>query len=392
MLFSFEPKALNRYIILMDPVRNLMGQNLIKYQNRNTYKAKGFSNGMDKDLKIKTPEELTKIVAEYGGKAYVAKYIFTYLHQHNINDIDLMTTLSKDMRKKLIDDGYYITQLKIEEKLTDPDGTVKYLFQTPDGNKIESVLLDENGRKTICISSQVGCRLGCKFCATGALGFQRDLTAGEIIDEVSAICVDSGCKVNNVVYMGMGEPMENYDNVLRAVRILASDIGKQIGFRRQTISTVGIPEGIRKLADENIFPRLAVSLHSADDGIRKEIVPTANKYSLKDLLSAMKYYNEKTGRRITIEYCMIDGVNDSFDLARRLIQYIRPLKVGVNLIEYNPHPGSDFQPSNREQIKEFKDMLMQAGFEAIIRFRRGQSIKAACGQLGADRLTNKETQ
>ncbi|MEN6385556.1 MAG: 23S rRNA (adenine(2503)-C(2))-methyltransferase RlmN [Phycisphaerales bacterium] len=347
---------------------------------------------MDKDLKTKTPEEIKELIAEYGGKAYVAKYVFTYLHQHDIYDINQMTTLSKDMRKRLIDDGYYITRLKIEDKLSDPDGTIKYLFETPDGNKIESVLLDENGRKTICVSTQVGCRLGCKFCATGALGFVRNLDAGEIIDEVSAICVDAQCKVNNIVYMGMGEPLENYDNTLRAVRIFASDIGKQIGFRRQTISTVGIPEGIKKLADEDIFPRLAVSLHSADENIRKEIVPAANKYPLKELLAAMKYYNEKTGRRITIEYCMINGVNDGFDLARKLIQFVRPLKVGINLIEYNPHPGSDFQPSDRDQIKTFKDMLMQAGFETIIRFRRGQSIKAACGQLGADRLPKKEEQ
>ncbi|HBG27474.1 MAG: 23S rRNA (adenine(2503)-C(2))-methyltransferase [Planctomycetes bacterium GWF2_41_51] len=346
---------------------------------------------MDKDFKNKTPEELKAIVAKYGGKEYLSKYIFTYLHQHNLNDINLMTTLSKDMRKRIVDDGYYITQLKIEAKLVDPDGTVKYLFQTADGNKIESVLLDENGRKTICVSTQVGCRLGCKFCATGALGFQRNLDAGEIIDQVSAICADSGCKVNNLVYMGMGEPLENYDNTMRAVRINATEIGKQIGFRRQTISTVGIPEAIRKLADEDVFPRLAVSLHSADDGVRKEIVPAAHKYSLKELLSAMKYYNETTGRRITIEYCMIDGVNDSFDLARKLIQYIRPLKVGVNLIEYNPHPGADYQPARREQIKEFKDMLMQAGFETIIRFRRGQAVKAACGQLGADRLSENKT-
>jgi 23S rRNA (adenine2503-C2)-methyltransferase len=347
---------------------------------------------MDKDLKTKTPEEIKELIARYGGKGYIAKYVFTYLHQHNINDINLMTTLSKEMRKKMTDDGYYITQLKIEDKLTDPDGTVKYLFETPDGNKIESVLLDEHERKTICVSTQVGCRFGCKFCATGALGFVRNLDAGEIIDEVSAICVDAQCKVNNVVYMGMGEPLENYDNTLKAVRIFASDIGKQIGFRRQTISTVGIPEGIKKLADEDVFPRLAVSLHAADENIRKQIVPAANKYSLKELSAMMKYYNEKTGRRITIEYCMIDGVNDSFDLARKLIQFVRPLKVGINLIEYNPHPGSDFQPSHREQIKTFKDMLMQAGFETIIRFRRGQSIKAACGQLGADRLTKKEEQ
>lgn len=346
---------------------------------------------MDKDLKNKTPDELKDIVAEYGGKSYIAKYVFTYLHQHNLYDVNLMTTLSKEMRKKLVDDGYYITKLKIDAKLVDPDGTIKYLFETSDGNKIESVLLDENGRKTICVSSQVGCRLGCKFCATGALGFQRDLDAGEIIDQVSAICIDSGCKINNLVYMGMGEPLENYENVMRAVRINAAEIGKQIGFRRQTISTVGIPDGIRKLADEDVFPRLAVSLHSADDGVRKEIVPAAHKHSLKELLSAMKYYNEKTGRRITIEYCMIDGVNDSFDQARKLVQYIRPLKAGVNLIEYNPHAGAEFEPAKREQIKAFKDLLMQAGFETIIRFRRGQTVKASCGQLGADRLEKKES-
>jgi len=344
---------------------------------------------MEKDLKCKTPAELKDIIARYGGKEYLSKYVFTYLHQHNVNDINLMTTLPKDMRQRLIDDGFFIEQLKIAEKLSDPDGTVKYLFETSDGQKIESVQLDENGRKTICISTQVGCRLGCKFCATGALGFVRNLTAGEIIDQVSAICSDSGCKVNNVVFMGMGEPLENYDNTLRAVRIFAAETGKQIGVRRQTISTVGLPDEIRKLADEDIHPRLAVSLHSADDGVRKGIVPVANKYSLKELLSAMKYYNQKTGRRITIEYCMIDGVNDSLDLARKLIHYIKPLKASVNLIEYNPHPGSDFQPAGRDKIKAFKDLVMQAGFEAIIRFRRGQSINAACGQLGADRISQK---
>ena len=347
---------------------------------------------MDKDLKNKIPAELKAIVAEYGCKEYISKYIFAFLHQHNVNDINLMTTLSKDLRQRLIDDGFYIEQLKIADKLSDPDGTVKYLFETRDGKKIESVQLDENGRKTICISTQVGCRLGCKFCATGKLGFERNLNAGEIIDQVSAICADSGCKVNNVVFMGMGEPLENYDNTLRAVRIFAAETGKQIGVRRQTISTAGIPDEIRKLADEDIFPRLAVSLHSADDGVRKEIMPIAHKYSLKELLSAMKYYTDTTGRRITIEYCMIDGVNDSLDLARKLINYIRPLKASVNLIEYNPHSGSEFQPSHREQIKAVKDLIMQAGFEAIIRFRRGQSIKAACGQLGADRIEAEKEQ
>jgi 23S rRNA (adenine2503-C2)-methyltransferase len=344
---------------------------------------------MDKDLKSKTLAELKAIVASLGSKEYIAKYIFSFLHQHNINDINLMTTLSKDLRQKLTDDGFFISQLKIIEKLSDPDGTEKYLFQTTDNQKIESVLLDERDRKTICLSTQIGCRLGCKFCATGYLKFQRNLTAGEIADQVIKISEDSGCKINNIVFMGMGEPFANYENTLTAVRILADPAGKNIGIRKQTISTVGLTEGIRKLADEEIYPRLAVSLHAADDELRKQIVPAANKYPLSQILDAAKFYQKKTGRRITIEYCMIDNLNDSSDCARKLIQILKGLKVGVNLIEYNPHPGCDFKPSPQHRIKAFKDTLMQAGIETIIRFRRGRSIKAACGQLGADRIPNK---
>jgi 23S rRNA (adenine2503-C2)-methyltransferase len=345
---------------------------------------------MDKDLKSKTLTELQSIIADYGGKEYLAKYIFSFLHIHNTNSIDLITPLPKEFRTKLTDDGYFISQLKIIEKLTDPDGTVKYLFETADGQKIESVLLDETGRKTICLSTQVGCRLGCKFCATGYLKFQRNLTAGEIIDQAGTISADSNCKINNLVYMGMGEPLDNYENTLKSVRILSDQSGRQIGIRRQTISTVGLPDGIRKLADENIYPRLAVSLHAPDDNLRKQIVPAANKYPLSQLINAMKYYQQKTERRITIEYCMMDNINDSLDYAQKLIKFLRGLHVSFNLIEYNPHPGSDFQPSPKERIKAFKDILMQSGFEVIIRYRRGRSIKAACGQLGADRI-KKET-
>lgn len=341
---------------------------------------------MDKDLKNKTLTELQSIIADYGGKNYLAKYIFSFLHIHNTNSIDLITPLPKEFRTKLTDDGYFISQLKIIEKLTDPDGTVKYLFETADGQKIESVLLEETDRKTICLSTQIGCRLGCKFCATGYLKFQRNLTAGEIIDQAGTICAEGICKINNLVYMGMGEPLDNYDNTLKAVRILSDQSGRKIGIRRQTISTVGLPDGIRKLADEDIYPRLAVSLHAADNNLRKQIVPAANKYPLPQLINAMKYYQQKTERRITIEYCMMDGINDSLDCVQKLIKLLKGLHVSVNLIEYNPHPGCDFQASPKEQIKSFKDILMQSGFEAIIRYRRGRSIKAACGQLGADRI------
>jgi len=343
---------------------------------------------MDKDLKNKTLSELQQIAEKLGGKSYLAKYLFSFLHVHNINDIDLITPLPKELRTKLIDDGFFISQLKIIEKLTDPDGTVKYLFETADGQKIESVLLDETGRKTICLSTQIGCRLGCKFCATGYLKFQRNLTAGEIIDQAGDISADSSCKINNLVYMGMGEPLDNYENTLKAVRILSDQSGKKIGIRRQTISTVGLPDGIRKLADEDIYPRLAVSLHAADDNLRKQIVPAANKYPLPELINAMKYYQQKTERRITIEYCMMDGINDGLDCVHKLVQLLKGLKVSVNLIEYNPHGGADFKAAARERIKAFKDILMQSGIETIVRFRRGRSIKAACGQLGADRIKN----
>jgi 23S rRNA (adenine2503-C2)-methyltransferase len=346
---------------------------------------------MDKDLKNKTLPELQQIAEIFGAKPYIAKYIFSFIHQQNINDINLISTLPKELRGKLTQAGYFISQLKIAEKLTDPDGTVKYLFETADGNEIEAVLLDENGRKTICLSMQIGCRLGCRFCATGYLKFQRNLTAGEIIDQVNTISKDADCKINNIVFMGMGEPLENYDDTLRAVRILACPFGKNIGIRRQTISTVGIVEGIKRLASEDIYPRLAVSLHAPDNDIRKKIVPAANKYPLSDILNAIQFYNSKTGRRITVEYCMIDKINDSSDCAKRLADILAGLDVSVNLIEYNPHPGCDFKPADREKIRIFKDILMRLGFETIIRFRRGRSIKAACGQLGADRIKTEKT-
>lgn len=346
---------------------------------------------MDKDLKNKTLAEIEQIAAKFGVKPYIAKYIFTFIQQKDAGEINNITTLSKELRTSLTEAGYFISQLKIVEKLSDPDGTEKYLFETSDGHNIESVLLDEKGRKTICLSTQIGCRLGCKFCATGYLKFERSLTAGEIIDQVNTIAKDAKCKINNIVFMGMGEPFENYDNTLKAVRILTHPFGKNIGIRRQTISTIGIPAGIKKLADEDIHPRLAVSLHAPNDELRKQIVPAANKYPMGEILNALKLYNQKTGRRITVEYCMVDGINDDGECAKKLAAVLSPLDASVNLIEFNPHPGCDFLPASREKIKNFKDILMQRGFETIIRFRRGTAIKAACGQLGAGRLKTGNT-
>ena len=340
---------------------------------------------MDKDLKNKTLDELQKIVADFGQKQYLAKYIFGFIHQKGIIGIDDITALGKTFRSELADAGYYISQLKTLEKLTDPDGTVKYLFELSDGGKIEAVLLNDKGRKTACISSQVGCQLGCVFCATGYLKFERNLTAGEIVDQVIVIARDYG-KINNVVFMGMGEPLENYDEAVKAVKILCDQAGLNIGIRRQTISTCGITPGIAKLADEEIYPRLAVSLHTADALLRKKLMPIANKYPLAELIKELRKYKEKTGRRVTLECCMIKGLNDSPAAAAELIKLLKGLQTHVNLIEYNPHPGCDFKASDTETLKEFRDILMKAGIETIIRFRRGRSIKAACGQLGAERI------
>jgi 23S rRNA (adenine2503-C2)-methyltransferase len=340
---------------------------------------------MNKDLKSQTLDELKNIVADFGQKSYLAKYIFSFIHQKTVSGIDDMTALPKAFRSELADAGYYISQLKTIEKLIDPDGTAKYLFELSDGGRIEAVLLDDNGRKTICISSQVGCRLGCVFCATGYLKFERNLTAGEIIDQVIAVGKDEG-KINNVVFMGMGEPLDNYNEVIKAVKILSDQAGLNIGIRRQTISTCGITPGIAKLADEKIYPRLAVSLHAADDNMRKKIMPIANKYPLKNLIKELHNYQEKTGRRISFEYCMIKNLNDGISIAKQIIKLLKPLNAHVNLIEYNSHPGCDFKASESATIKAFKDVLMAAGIETIIRYRRGRSIKAACGQLGAERI------
>ncbi|MCD4830736.1 MAG: 23S rRNA (adenine(2503)-C(2))-methyltransferase RlmN [Anaerohalosphaeraceae bacterium] len=336
-------------------------------------------------MKNKTISQLQEIIIAFGGKAYQGPVAFNFIHQKFARSLDEFTTLKKDLRASLVSGGYFLSNLKVAEKLCDPDGTEKYLFTLSDGNNIETVLLRESDRNTICISCQVGCKLGCKFCATGFLKFQRDLTAGEIVDQVIKIAADAG-KINNIVFMGMGEPMYNYDNCLKAVWILTDPKGLNIGIRKQTISTCGLPDGIRALAEEDIYPRLAVSLHAASDTLRKKLMPIASKHPMAELVSAMRYYQQKTSRRITIEYCMIKCLNDSLSDAQALAALLRPLRANVNLIEYNPHPGCDFQGSSSRAIKAFKDTLMQSGVETIVRYRRGRNIKAACGQLGADRI------
>jgi 23S rRNA (adenine2503-C2)-methyltransferase len=337
---------------------------------------------MNKDLKDKTLDELEKVVVGLGQKRYLAGYVFKFIHLQNGREIAAISTLSKAFRTQLIEQGYFISQLKVVEVLSDPDGSAKYLFELGDGERIETVLLPEDQRRTLCVSTQIGCPMGCAFCATARIAFRRNLTAGEIVDQVNTVEQQAG-RITNIVYMGMGEPLLNYDAVLKSIRILNHSAGKDIGIRHITISTSGIVPGIRQLANEEIQPRLAISLNAPSDALRSKLMPVAHKYPLAELLAAVRYYQTQTGQRVTFEYVLIDKVNDSVAHARLLVKLLRGLMYNVNLIEHNPFSGCDFTGSSRERMQRFAATLKEAGVETTIRFRMGRRIKAACGQLQA---------
>ena len=359
---------------------------------------------MEKDLKSKTVAQLERLVVGLGQPRYIAGYIFSAIQAHNVTDISAITTLSKSLRAKLVEEGYYISHLKVADKLTDPDGTIKYVFELPrppsgvphgseasqpgDGSRIESVLLFDDDRRTLCVSTQVGCAMGCVFCATGRLGLARNLTAGEIVDQVNLAGGDT--RISNVVFMGMGEPLANYDAVLDAVRILNNSAGRNIGIRHLTISTCGLVEGIERLAEEDIQPRLAISLNAPTDAIRRKLMPIAKKYPMDRLFAAIGRYQRTTRNRVTFEYCLIKGVNDTVLHARMLVKRLRGVMCNVNLIEYNTHEGCNLKPSGRQAIERFAGVLKDAGVETTIRLKMGQTINAACGQLGSKRTEELE--
>ena len=342
---------------------------------------------MDKDLKNKTLGEIEEIVENSGQKKYLAKYIFTFIHCKGAADTSGISTLSKAFRAELAKQGYYISHLKTEKMLADTEGTKKYLFELSDGERIEAVILLDGNRKTLCVSTQAGCSMDCAFCATAKLKFRRNLTAAEIVDQVNVIEGENG-RINNVVYMGMGEPMHNYEAVLKSVRILNHPDGKNIGIRHLTVSTCGDADGIRKLAREDIRPRLAISLNAPVDALRSKIMAINKKYSIAELFAAVKDYQAKTRERVTFEYVLIKKLNDSKLHAQMLAKLVRQVKCNVNLIEYNPHPHCLSEASDRTAIKRFREALEEAGIETTIRFKKGQKIKAACGQLGADMTEN----
>ena len=338
---------------------------------------------MDKDLKNKTLGELEDIVESLDQKKYLAKYIFTFIHSKNATDISDISPLSKSFRASLVNWGYYISQLNTIQTFTDPDGTIKYLFELADGNRIEAVLLSDGRRKTLCLSTQAGCAMNCAFCATAKLKLERNLTTAEIVDQLNIIQKDKG-KINNIVYMGIGESLQNYEAVLKSVHIINNPQGKNIGLQHLTISTCGIADAVRKLAHEDIRPRLAISLNAPNDTLRSKIMPINKKYPIAALIAAVKYYQLKTEMRVTFEYVLIKGLNDSALHARMLSKLAHQVKCNINLIEYNPHPLCPFTTSSKETIRRFAQILDRAGIETVIRFKKGCKIKAACGQLGVD--------
>ena len=333
------------------------------------------------DIKSLNKKELTEFVESLGEKAFRAKQIYQWIHEKQVDSFAEMTNISKKFIDTL-EANAYLTSLKKEEvQISKLDGTRKYLFLLEDGNVIESVLMRYKHGNSVCISSQVGCRMGCRFCASTLDGLVRGLTAGEMLDQIYQIGKDIGERISNVVVMGTGEPLDNYDNLLKFIELLTDENGLNISQRNLTVSTCGIVPRMRELADEKLAITLALSLHASNQLKRLELMPVANKYDIHEVIDACKYYFEQTGRRITFEYSLVGGVNDTDQDARELTQLIKGINCHVNLIPVNPIKERDYVQSNAKVIEAFKSKLEKAGINATVRREMGRDIDGACGQL-----------
>lgn len=334
-----------------------------------------------KDIKSMTLEEVTEEMTALGEKSFRAKQLYDWIHVKLASDFDEMSSLSRELREKL-KAGCSLTGLKmVGERISQIDGTRKYLFALEDGNIIESVWMQYHHGNSVCVSSQAGCRMGCRFCASTLDGLARNLRASEILDQIYQIQKRTGERVSNVVVMGSGEPMDNYENVVRFLRLISHEKGLNISQRNLTISTCGIVPGIRRFAEEGLQVTLALSLHAPNDEVRKTLMPIANSYKLKDVLDACRYYFEKTGRRLTFEYSLVQGVNDNLKEAEALARLIKGHHGHVNLIPVNPIKERDYVQSDQKAIMEFKGLLERRGINATIRREMGRDIGGACGQL-----------
>ena len=333
-----------------------------------------------KNIKDYDLEDLKKELESICEKKYRAEQIFKWLYIDKVKEFDEMTNLSLELREKLKSE-YDICNFKILRKQESSDGTKKYLFDVLDGNAIESVLMEYHHGRTICVSSQIGCKMGCKFCASTGLKFARNLTAGEIVEQILAVEQDTGYKISNVVFMGIGEPFDNYDNVMQAIKIINNQKGLSIGARHISISTSGLVPMIYKFADEELQCTLSISLHATNDEKRSEMMPINNRYNIKELMEACKYYIEKTNKIISFEYALAKDNNDNLDDAKELVKLLKGMLCHVNLIPINKIENGKYTKSSNENIIRFRDYLNEKGITATIRRELGSDIDAACGQL-----------
>ncbi len=334
-----------------------------------------------KNIKDYNLEELKQEFVQMGEKPFRAEQVFRWIYKEEVKKFDEMTNLSLELREKL-KQNYKMCNYKIlKKKQVASDGTIKYLFDVLDGNAIETVLMKYHHGYSICVSSQIGCKMGCKFCASTGIAFVRSLSSGEIVEQLLAVEQDENIKISNVVFMGIGEPMDNYDNVVNAIRIINNPKGINIGARHISVSTSGIVPRIYQLAEENIQCTLSISLHATTDEKRSSMMPVNNRYNLEELLQACKDYTAKTNRRISFEYALAKDNNDNIEDAKRLVKLLHGMLAHVNLIPINKIENGQFDKSPNENIMKFRDYLNEHGIVATIRRELGADIDAACGQL-----------
>lgn len=345
------------------------------------------------DIKSLNQDELKEAIIALGEKGFRATQIYEWLHKKLCAGFDEMTNISAGFREKCKEAFSFVSLRAVDELKSEIDGTCKFLFELPDGNVIESVLMRYHHGNSVCISSQVGCRMGCRFCASTIGGLTRNLAPSEMLEQIYQIQRISGERVSNIVVMGTGEPFDNFDNLLKFIRMISDEKGLNISQRNITVSTCGIVEGIKRLAEEELSINLALSLHAPNDEDRRKLMPIANKYELKEVLEAMDEYFRKTGRRLTFEYSLVSGVNDTPKQAQELSRLLRGKNCLVNLIPVNEVKEREYVRSKRENIQNFKNILEKNGINSTIRREMGSDINAACGQLRksyTDKLQNKE--
>ena len=329
------------------------------------------------DIQYKKLKEELKNLEE---KPFRAEQIFKWLYQEKVKSFDEMTNLSLELREKL-KENYTMCNFKILRKQESKDGTIKYLFDVLDGNAIETVLMSYHHGYSICVSSQIGCKMGCKFCASTGIKFIRNLSGGEIVEQILAVEQDTGYRISNVVLMGIGEPLDNYDNVVNAIHIINNPKGINIGARHISLSTSGVVPKIYKLAKENIQCTLSISLHATNNKKRSSMMPVNDAYPIEELIQACKNYIEKTHRRISFEYALAKDNNDNIEDAKELVKLLKGMICHVNLIPINKIENGKFDKSSNENIIKFRDYLNDHGIVATIRRELGSDIDAACGQL-----------